>query len=249
MGLSSKPVTGTRPFVISPYNSDKSGRLVPLRPDKCTKAVAGAGGECLIRIAKWRSRACGPIFALAVGRCRSHICDFTIYPLGWTPYGRRPLVDLASDGEPRVEDESVPWQESEFMASVDAEQKSKWPETGKQSRANGGYFRTQQRHVSGACALFTINIDATKSAREISAATLGVGLAHFEQSVRRIRARDGPLWQSRGREGMAILSEFKPKRDTYVKLLALGQKQKYWGTPYFIGHSLTEGYVSTNYVS
>jgi hypothetical protein len=44
-----------------------------------------------------RDRKCGPGHALTVARCRVHELAFTLYPLGWTPYGRVPLIAVSPD--------------------------------------------------------------------------------------------------------------------------------------------------------
>lgn len=58
----------------------------------------GDGRACDVRRQGARSRKCGPGFALTVVRCRVHEVAFTLYPLGWTPYGRAPVA-AAQDSE------------------------------------------------------------------------------------------------------------------------------------------------------
>lgn len=50
------------------------------------------GQRCDVRRHCTRERKCGPGFALTVVRCWVHGVAFTLYPLGWTPYGRAPVV-------------------------------------------------------------------------------------------------------------------------------------------------------------
>ena len=51
----------------------------------------GASSECHVCVHGYRERTHGPGVRLVVLRCKTHDCAFTVYPLGWYPYGRRPL--------------------------------------------------------------------------------------------------------------------------------------------------------------
>lgn len=46
------------------------------------------GGECHVRAHCHRTRKCGPGHTLMVAVCGQHRRAFTLYPVGWTPYGR-----------------------------------------------------------------------------------------------------------------------------------------------------------------
>ena len=54
------------------------------------------GRACDVRRHSTRARKCGPEQELTVLRCRTHGVAFTVYPVGWTPYDRAPLVAAAS---------------------------------------------------------------------------------------------------------------------------------------------------------
>lgn len=59
----------------------------------------GDGRACDVRRHGLRARKCGPGHALTVVRCRVHALAFTLYPMGWTPYGRAPVESLDASAE------------------------------------------------------------------------------------------------------------------------------------------------------
>ena len=58
----------------------------------------------MIKIKQWRLRVFGPGYFLAQFKCLIHSRSFTIYPIGWSPFGRLPIVDLSPSGEVVSED-------------------------------------------------------------------------------------------------------------------------------------------------
>jgi hypothetical protein len=89
----------------------------------------GSAGVCTINIHSYRDRKCGPGFKLAVFQCKSHVLTFTVYPPGWLPYGRRPLVG----------------DDSTFQAVDDLSRGVRWPEV---SGRLGFTRKTQDRWIS-----------------------------------------------------------------------------------------------------
>lgn len=47
-----------------------------------------------------RHRKTGPRLAVTVLLCRRHSRHFTVYPVGYVPYGRELVAPVATDGEP-----------------------------------------------------------------------------------------------------------------------------------------------------
>lgn len=72
-----------RPFVIVRYGAE-GNRLVAEIPDRCPVVIADPASTgkatCAIQIDHYRDRKTGPMFALAVCRCRVHQAGFTVYP-------------------------------------------------------------------------------------------------------------------------------------------------------------------------
>ena len=238
------------PFVVSNYYPDQDGVLRPDKPGCCPRSRSH-GRTCEIVFDHWRSRASGPEFALAVYYCCTHDCAFTVYPLGWVPYARHPLVPLTPDGQ-SVQGGSPDdfWRESVFWAMADAARGEKWPEeirTGPVSEdvvrfeddkvpakpeKAPGCARTQKRHLGKALRLLALSSGSTKRGRERTAAKLGIDLNLLTEGRRLLgkRSRDGPLWQRRGREGMKVLQRLEPRDHTCRKLMDLGARV-FWGKP------------------
>jgi hypothetical protein len=204
-----------RHFVNSPYFPDAEGRLRPVTPASCPRDRCGAG--CNIVMVGFRKRSHGPGFPLAIGFCGRHLHFFTIYPPGWFPYGRRPLVPVGYDGKAlRDENGKTPWKMTFFGALVDAAQGIPWPEElnrGSCDEVLGalGCLRTQRRHLEMSLEILGISRGTERRERENVALSLGVdlGLVHEVWRRSRVRPRDGPWWKLRGAEGAKILESLR----------------------------------------
>jgi hypothetical protein len=86
-----------RAFVCAPYVADEHGRMRPL--GKVTQCpFAAAGEECWTHRNGFRGRKTGPCFPIQVMGCRVHECGFTVYPMGFDPYGRVRLAPVDAGG-------------------------------------------------------------------------------------------------------------------------------------------------------
>jgi hypothetical protein len=75
--------------VCVPYVAGGDGKLRPVPGvDRCPQA-AFSDGPCRLARHAERARKSGPAFPLTLLWCRTHGAHFTIYPLGFTPYGRQ----------------------------------------------------------------------------------------------------------------------------------------------------------------
>lgn len=80
----------SRSFVTSPYLFGSGKPKVAMQPD-CRCTALNSDGPCKFHIKDYRSRDVGPRHLLVVLKCVVHIICFTVYPLGWIPYGRKRL--------------------------------------------------------------------------------------------------------------------------------------------------------------
>jgi len=230
MGLTRKPVVGSRPFIVLPYYASEGGQPKPDKPRFCPE---GGDYECSIVIKKWRKRKCGPNFPLAGMYCKVHDLSFTIYPPGWSPYSRRPLL-LVDHGGCAVETSAhqMSWSFTLFKALYDASKGNFWPEEvslgpipdsdPQQSR------RTQRRHIAGALRLLGLSGFQDTRQREIVSHEIQLGLMMLEDCAARIRA--GPTLGVMGTEGVRVLAQLPGIRSAMSGLLALGERQGYWRT-------------------
>ena len=109
-----------RHFVVTPYEPD-GDRLLPQLPDTCP-VEAQDGRACRLFQDHFRERKTGPAFALCVMRCRTHAIGFTLYPPGYTPWGRKPWVceGVVAKVEDEVKDNAEWFGNTYFEAALDA---------------------------------------------------------------------------------------------------------------------------------
>ena len=157
-----------RYFVVTPY--EKAGdRLLPQLPDTCPLGVAD-GQACRLFTDHFRARKTGPRFALCVMRCDTHEIGFTLYPPGYTPWGRKPWVregGVAQVGE-EVEDNPAWLRNTYFDAALEAAAGVFWPrEKVLDTEFATPSDLTQQCHLSRAIRL--LGIDQEPARRELFA--------------------------------------------------------------------------------
>ena len=171
-----KPIYRDRSFLTAEYAPNSSGSLKPPTPVVCPAAEAGAAGSCGISAHAYRERKCGPGFKLAVFRCENHLVSFTVYPTGWMPYGRRPLIGEVST----------------FEAVEQLSNGSRWPEHATGSTPTG---KTQRRWVSAWSILIDTCPRLSLDDRHKAANTLGIRTLLLKEKADQIRA--GPTMISR----------------------------------------------------
>jgi len=71
-----------------------------------------------------------PRFPLAVLWCKAHEVYFTLYPLGFSPYGREPLALLTPSGNSVARERAQPYQGTYFQTALDAVDQPLWPDEG-----------------------------------------------------------------------------------------------------------------------
>ena len=144
MSLTCKPIYSKRPLYTAAYVL-VGGELRPKKPKWCLFSL-DSKTLCHVSIKGRRRRKIGLKHPLFVYGCSDHAGFFTVYPLGWAHFGRRPLVELAPDGsdfdsdsglddDDDEEDEEASgsasdlWQDTAFGASIDADGGRQWPLT------------------------------------------------------------------------------------------------------------------------
>lgn len=237
MSLAPKPAYALRRVVAAAYFIDPHGRLRPRRPRRCARL--DCEGDCRISFHRWRTRKCGVEHPLACFICLEHDCSFTVYPPGWLPFGRRPIVEVTASGfdvgglEKGVE----AWSETAFGAAVDAGVKRLWPVTAggskewekRYSRKPYGVRRTQARHVKGVLELMALSAELALE-RPTVAAALDFDLSRIAACA--ARPRDGPPLVACGAKGAELLSAAgRPRRRLLSGFVRLGADRQYWGPP------------------
>ena len=194
-----------RDFIIAPYYLDEAGGWIAERP-----ATAPCGPGCDIREHGSRERKTGPGHPLLVIRCVVHNRSFTIYPPGFTPYGRRRLV-------PRHQR----WAATIFEAVLDASEGERWSDTGQQ----GGWWSTQWRHLERLGEL--LGLGGGDRVGERVAQVLGVAL-HVHIEARTAFGIGG--FHRRGRAVRKVLKAVRDAGgDVLRRLLRAGYAAGQWG--------------------
>ena len=156
MSLAFKALFSKRPTYIASYMLVR-GELRPEKPKQCI-FCQDVRGFCHITSKGKRWRKVGLEHPLFVFGCSDHCVCFTVYPWGWSQYGRRSLIEIAPDGSDIDTDitDAYPeadhadtdsgivavvdggdtcvssvdiWQETAFGAATDAANGRRWPLT------------------------------------------------------------------------------------------------------------------------
>ncbi len=153
----------------------------------------GASGACKVRVHGYRVRKHGPGFRLVILVCEEHGCVFTVYPLGWFPFGRRPL--------PRTRKELLQVLlgdvEETFFGRLQRMQSEPWS-------TMEGYRRTVRRQFERAANF--VGLTATSKSNAVLEA-LSVDLIKLVE-VQRGYAR-ATRWHERAELIAALLGEMK----------------------------------------
>jgi len=173
-----KPIFGSKRFLTSDYLPRSDGRVLPDQPPRCPEAEEGKPFDCEISFHGYRDRKCGPSYNLVIYLCRIHRISFTIYPIGWVPYSRRPLV-----GE-----------ESTFDAVESCIHQKFWPE---QANTPTPTRKTQFRWIISWSKLVGVEPSFSDDERVRAANCLGITTISLNVQANRIRA--GPTISGRAR--------------------------------------------------
>ena len=157
-------------------------------------------GTCRICVKGYRTRGFGPGHRLTVATCTEHGVSFTLYPIGWVPYGRAAVVDRSGD-----------WSRTLFAVVVSIAATTP-------VRSMPGYRRTHQRRVVRAGRW--VGVAGPDRAGETAAGVLGVGLAIHHASRAAYASASG--WHGRARAIATSLEAVRGSDDLWRRALAAG---------------------------
>ncbi len=162
-----------RHFVVTPYEADSNNIMVPHFPDACPLEEKD-GRPCRLSTDHRRERKTGPCFPLSVMRCCTHDVAFTLYPPGYTPWGREKWAPVAPDGATLTsEASSQRFRGTYFDAALDAAEDVVWArEKEFEEDFRKPSFISQQCHLERALRL--LGIKGTLTWRETVAQTLSI---------------------------------------------------------------------------
>jgi len=226
-----------RVYVVVEYRQrGPSEKITPCLPEVCPLHESG-DPRCRLGIHHYRQRKTGPAFSLAVAICRTHQGGFTLYPGGWTPYSRKPLVQLTLDCTPAKPDEGADtFSGTLFDAALDAARHYFWP---KESEADSRTprFSTQLRHLRWAATLFGIDSPASEALRQQLVELLQIPGQLLYDCTREIAAQAGG--EARGKLISTILQAIPKTTVIFQKLAATGHLAGLWPRPRLCGDMLS----------
>jgi hypothetical protein len=216
-----------RPFIVTPYVLDSGGHLAAEMPSCCPVAADGSGHKvCKLSVHDRRGRKTGPEHQLTVVACGTHGCGFTLYPPGYAPYRRQPVVRLSPAGAPvesEGDDKSSQLSGTLFEAAVDARHGRAW------ARSSGDgvpdrWWGTQGRHLDLASRLVGVARGLADRIREAISAVLSVGTLVLRETSR----AEG--YRAIGKAVCQVLQRLRGPRRA-VHLLTCGHLIGHWGEP------------------
>jgi hypothetical protein len=166
---------------------------------------------------------------LVVVRCATHRKHFTLYPPGYGPYLRKPVVDLAADGTEPLGPAGSPLHAFEgtlFDAALDAAEGKAWARDSHRAQMPPElWWSTQGRHLALTVRFLGLVAGMQASLREAIAAVLGVDLLLLHELARTVARTPG--YRAKGRAILEVLGRVVSRRDRAHRLLHCA---------YLIGH-------------
>jgi hypothetical protein len=214
-----------RPFIVTPYTTDADGRLVAEMPACCPLSGSASEKPCRLAVDHHRDRKTGPRHPLAVVACHAHGCGFTLYPPGYAPYLRQPVLQVAPDGEHAPGDDRDEFADTVFEAAVDANAGRAWARITKDDPPER-WWGTQGRHLRFAVQLVGIARDLADAVRETIAASLSVSTLVLREHS------NAHGYRAIGRAVCDVLHRLRGGPRRAQQLLLCGHMVGHWGAPW-----------------
>jgi len=229
-----EPSCQSRPFICTPYVAGRGGRLCAKIPDRCpTRACSPCTTtDCGLRVEHYRPRKTGPPHALAVVRCRTHGCAFTLYPPGYAPYRRQSVLRVSYDGssifrEPGRTVERGDFDGTLFESALDARDGVAW------ARESGSaildvperYWAGQGRHLRLAARITGVASALSERMRVLISMVLSVDCLGLKEGAR------AAGYRAIGKAICSVLAKLTGRARRARALLTCGAVVGSWGEP------------------
>lgn len=199
-----------------------------------TTCPTSDGGEvCCVTFDHHRARKTGPCIPVAVLKCATHGCGFTLYPCGHVPYGREAVAPVGLDGEAlklpssgttsTEEEPCALWRQTRFAAVLDAALGRAWPRDGP-----GPYWTTQLRRLEELATLLGLEPAPSAALGEKLARLLDVPRLSLLDDVGRLAGAVG--FEARGVILIDTLERASTGRCLLERVLACGALAGLWRT-------------------
>jgi hypothetical protein len=168
-----------------------------------------------------------------VVQCVKHRKHFTLYPPGYAPYQRLPVVQLAPDGSAKRDQQgkaltgASAFEGTVFQAALDAKQGHAWARNSERGVPDL-WWNTQRRHLALALRLTGVSDGVDDALREQLRAALGVDPFVIRGEAR----RELSGYQARGCAVWRVLRKVPRGRGRASRLLLCGHLVAQWGEPW-----------------
>jgi hypothetical protein len=220
-------------FVITPYSPVADVHPVADIPDTCPLNSIDKP-TCQIAKHHLRNRKTGPGFPLLVVTCHVHKKSFTLYPPGFAPYRRQPVIRQTLTGEtPAAEKENHPEEEAGiyeatvFQAAFDAKAGKAWARNSLKSVPEL-WWSTQRRHLQLGARLVGVSQSLNERLRETIARALSVD--HLR--LRELLAKTAPGFRHLGLAICEVLKTIHSGATRAMRLLFSGHASGQWALPW-----------------
>lgn len=200
--------SGKNDFIIAAYSKQTDGTFKVAVPSRCP--CGGDGTPCDVRCHSARIRTTGPGHPLVVIVCVNHKRWFTLYPPGFAPYLRAPLVAERKEGTTLFE---AAQQAAEARTAA-------WPRQVHAAQRPGRYWRTQTRKIAFAAAVLGL---VSSGPRDDVADVLDVSLYEHRKAAEAMSHG----FRGRGRAIAAVLDEVPAPK--LRRLYWAGYRTGVWG--------------------
>lgn len=215
-----------RIYAVAPYFPDSEGKMVPELPNT-GPCQSWNDCSCNINQDHYRERKTGPEFPILVVRCTQHKVGFTIYPFGFSPYGRSSIAPVAPEGSLSIDGNgSDRFAGTYFDAALDASKSFPWRHSYQEEQSSTASFVTQTRHLKRICAWLGIDPESDQQQREATIRLLDVPGQLLHDSTRIIKEHFG--YQNRGVAICHIFDIITARSSLFERLAALGAKIGLW---------------------
>jgi hypothetical protein len=215
------------PFVVTSYVAGADGELIAELPACCPVGGADGGGECRVVQHHRRTRKSGPQHSLCVATCRAHGTAFTLYPPGYAPYRRQPVLRSSPTGEELGCEECSrlgSFSGTLFDAAMDASEGRRWARDSEESLPER-WWSTQGRHLRLAAAVVGVAAELGTRVRESVATVLSVGTLFLRDRSK------GRGYRAIGKAVCEVLEELRGCERRAMQLLTAGHVIGHWGEP------------------
>ncbi len=164
--------------------------------------------------------------------CRTHSQHFTLYPPGYAPYQRVPVLALSPEGSVVLDEENKSprglrsFERGLFQAALDARERVAWARDSR-GGAPECWWSTQRRRLEVALLLTGISKSLSDRIRERIASVLGVALLLVREQAR----REPHGYHEKGTAVSKVLSRMAGGRQRSLRLLFAGSLVGLWGCP------------------